>query len=178
MTKLSTEQLRESKLSRQAYNKKPKNKVVLLLDGIQSSHNIGAFIRLADAFIIEKVVICKAPNLNPKKLNKTSIGTEKWVNLQYETDAIESVKKLKSQGYQIASIELCKSSTNYLSVNYQNKPTVLVLGSEKLGVCDEVIELSDLLVHVEMFGMGNSMNVASAGAIVLADLVSKATSLK
>ena len=178
MRKLTTEELRQSKMTRMAYASQPKNKVILLIDGIQSSHIIGAFVRLADAFLIEKVIICNAPNLNPKKLTKTSIGTQKWVEIQQEVNAVDVTKKLKSKGYFIASIELCKTSINYLTANYSQQPTVLVLGSEKYGVSEELIQLSDMLIHIQMFGMGNSMNVSSAGAIVLADLISKATWLK
>ena len=129
MIKLTTEEIRQTKMTREAYANQPKNKVILLLDGIQSSHNIGAFVRLADAFLIEKVIICDAPNLNPKKLTKTSIGTEKWVKIQQELSAVDVTKELKSKGYFIASIELCKTSINYLTANYSQQPIVLILGS-------------------------------------------------
>ena len=117
MIKLTTDELRQAKVTREAYASQPKNRVILLLDGIQSSHNIGAFVRLADAFLIEKVIICDAPNLNPKKLTKTSIGTEKWVDIQQAPNAVDITKKLKAEGYFIASIELCKTSLNYLTTN-------------------------------------------------------------
>lgn len=172
MSKLSTEALREQKPSRETFVKQEKNKVVLILDGIQSSHNIGAMVRLSDAFCLEKLVICGDLKINPKKLKKTSIGTQKWVTIEEESSSLEVVNNLKKQGYAIASIELCKSSINYLEAEYQ-LPIAFVLGSEKFGVSDEIIALSDLLIHIPMFGMGNSMNVSSAGAIVIADCIAK-----
>ena len=172
MSKLSTEALRQQKPSRESFIEQEKNKIVLILDGIQSSHNIGAMVRLSDAFLLEKLVICGDLKINPKKLRKTSIGTQKWVNIEEKESAIEVVKTLKAQGYQIAAIELCQKSVNYLTADYQ-LPIAFVLGSEKKGVSDEIIALADLLIHIPMFGMGNSMNVSSAGAIVIADCVSK-----
>lgn len=172
MSKLSTEALREQKPSREEFIQRDKNKVVLVLDGIQSSHNIGAMVRLSDAFCLEKLVICGDLEINPKKLRKTSIGTQKWVKIEEEKSSIDVITDLKAQGYQIAAIELCKDSVNYLEAEYQ-LPIAFVLGSEKKGVSDEVIALADLLIHIPMYGMGNSMNVSSAGAIVVADCISK-----
>ena len=172
MSKLSTEELREQKPSRENFVQREKNKVVLVLDGIQSSHNIGAMVRLCDAFFLEKLVICGELQINAKKLRKTSIGTQKWVAIEEEKSSVEVIEKLKQQDYQIASIELCQHSINYLDATYQ-LPIAFVLGSEKKGVSDEVITLSDMLIHIPMFGMGNSMNVSSAGAIVVADCIAK-----
>jgi len=172
VSKLSTEQLRQLKPSREEFVEREKNKVVLILDGIQSSHNIGAMIRLSDAFCLEKLVICGEQKINPKKLRKTSIGTQKWVTIEEKLSSVDVITKLKQQGYQIASIELCQKSISYLDAGYQ-LPIAFVLGSEKLGVSDDVIALSDMLIHIPMFGMGNSMNVSSAGAIVIADCIAK-----
>jgi len=172
VSKLSTEQLRLQKPSRQAFIQQEKNKVVLVLDGIQSSHNIGAMVRLSDAFCLEKLVICGDLKINPKKLRKTSIGTQKWVIIEEKTSSVDVITELKAQGYQIAAIELCQKSINYLDADYQ-LPIAFVLGSEKLGVSDEIIALSDILIHIPMHGMGNSMNVSSAGAIVIADCIAK-----
>jgi len=86
--------------------------------------------------------------------------------------SVEVVTQLKKQGYQIAAIELCQTSISYLTADY-TLPIAFVLGSEKKGVSDDVIALADLLIDIPMFGMGNSMNVSSAGAIVVADCIAK-----
>ena len=172
MSKLSTEALRQQKLPRNEFITRQKNKVVLILDGIESSHNIGAMIRLCDAFFLEKLVICGELTINAKKLRKTSIGTQKWVTIEEKPSSAEVVTQLKKQGYQIAAIELCQTSISYLTADY-TLPIAFVLGSEKKGVSDDVIALADLLIDIPMFGMGNSMNVSSAGAIVVADCIAK-----
>tara|TARA_B110000238_G_scaffold191519_1_gene225837 strand:+ start:573 stop:1109 length:537 start_codon:yes stop_codon:yes gene_type:complete len=172
LSKLSTEALRQQKPPRNEFITRQKNKVVLILDGIESSHNIGAMIRLCDAFFLEKLVICGELTINAKKLRKTSIGTQKWVTIEEKPSSAEVVTQLKKQGYQIAAIELCQTSISYLTADY-TLPIAFVLGSEKKGVSDDVIALADLLIDIPMFGMGNSMNVSSAGAIVVADCIAK-----
>jgi len=172
LSKLSTEALRQQKPPRNEFITRQKNKVVLILDGIESSHNIGAMIRLCDAFFLEKLVICGELTINAKKLRKTSIGTQKWVTIEEKLSSVEVVTQLKKQGYQIAAIELCQTSISYLTADY-TLPIAFVLGSEKKGVSDDVIALADLLIDIPMFGMGNSMNVSSAGAIVVADCIAK-----
>jgi len=172
LSKLSTEALRQQKPPRNEFITRQKNKVVLILDGIESSHNIGAMIRLCDAFFLEKLVICGELTINAKKLRKTSIGTQKWVTIEEKLSSVEVVTQLKKQGYQIAAIELCQTSISYLTADY-TLPIAFVLGSEKKGVSDDVIALADLLIDIPMFGMGNSMNVSSAGAIVVADCIVK-----
>ena len=70
------------------------------------------------------------------------------------------------------SVELCQQSIDYKEVSYPS-PCVLVLDNERKGVSEAVLELSDHHVHIPMFGMGNSLNVSTAGAIVLAECASQ-----
>ncbi|NRA73112.1 MAG: RNA methyltransferase, partial [Gammaproteobacteria bacterium] len=52
-------------------------------------------------------------------------------------------------------------------------PCVLVLGNERKGVSEAALQLSHQQIHIPMFGMGNSLNVSTAGAIVLAECASQ-----
>jgi tRNA (guanosine-2'-O-)-methyltransferase len=72
------------------------------------------------------------------------------------------------RGYTIFSVELCHESVNYSDVTYPSR-CVLVLGNERKGVSEASLKLSYQHIHIPMFGMGNSLNVSTAGAIVLAE---------
>ena len=72
-----------------------------------------------------------------------------------------------TDNYAIYSVELCHESVDYATIAYPEK-TVLVLGNERKGVSEAALALSDQHIHIPMFGMGNSLNVSTAGAIVLA----------
>lgn len=165
---LTKEDLRKNKPTRDEYPSKPKIPLVVVLDNVTNSHNIGSFIRLADAFSIEKVIVCGELTISEKKLNKASRNEAKWVCVEYSDSTILSLQKLLEQGYTIFSVELCHESVNYSDVTYPSR-CVLVLGNERKGVSEASLKLSYQHIHIPMFGMGNSLNVSTAGAIVLAE---------
>ncbi|WP_022942487.1 TrmH family RNA methyltransferase [Psychromonas hadalis] len=165
---LSKEQLRENKPLRDEYLNQPKIPLVVVLDNVTNSYNIGAFIRLADAFAIEKIIICGALTISEKKLRKASRNEAKWVCIEYSDSTILSLQILLDQGYAVFGVELCHQSVDYKEVNYPS-PCVLVLGNERKGVSEAALKLTQQQIHISMFGMGNSLNVSTAGAIVLAE---------
>jgi len=165
---MSKEDLRENKPARDEYLAKPKTPLIVLLDHVTNSYNIGSFIRLADAFAIEKVIVCGELTISDKKLKKASRNEAKWVEIEYSDSTTSSLESLKAKGYTIYSVELCHGSVDYSEVSYPS-PSVLVLGNERKGVSEAALKLSHQHIHIPMFGMGNSLNVSTAGAIVLAE---------
>ncbi len=165
---LSKEDLRKNKPTRDEYLKQPKLPLIVVLDNVTNSYNIGSFIRLADAFAIEKVIVCGELTISDKKLKKASRNEAKWVNIEYSDSTATSLQALKNKGYTIFSIELCNESVDYKEVSY-TLSSVLVLGNERKGVSEAALKLSQHQIHIPMFGMGNSLNVSTAGAIVLAE---------
>jgi tRNA (guanosine-2'-O-)-methyltransferase len=166
------EDLRKNKPTREEYPTKPKTPLVVVLDNVTNSHNIGSFIRLADAFAIEKVIVCGELTISDKKLNKASRNEAKWVCVQYSDNTASSLQTLLNEGYTVFSVELCHESVDYSGVTYPSK-CVLVLGNERKGVSEAALKLSHQHIHIPMFGMGNSLNVSTAGAIVLAECVNQ-----
>jgi tRNA G18 (ribose-2'-O)-methylase SpoU len=165
---LTKEELRKNKPTRDEYPSKLKIPLVVILDNVTNSHNIGAFIRLADAFAIEKVIVCGDLTISDKKLNKAARNEAKWVCVEYSDSTISSLQTLLDEGYTVYSVELCHESIDYSDVTYSS-PCVLVLGNERKGVSEAALTLSHQHIHIPMFGMGNSLNVSTAGAIVLAE---------
>jgi tRNA G18 (ribose-2'-O)-methylase SpoU len=164
---LSKDELRETKPLRDEYLNKPKIPLVLVLDHVTNSYNLGAFIRLADAFAIEKIIACGELTISDKKLKKASRNEAKWVKVEYSDSTTDSLQQLLDQKYTIYSVELCHGSVDYSDVNYET-PCVLVFGNERKGVSEAALKLSHQHIHIPMSGMGNSLNVSTAGAIVLA----------
>lgn len=165
---LTKEDLRKNKPLRDEYPSKPKIPLVVVLDNVTNSHNIGAFIRLADAFAIEKVIVCGELTISDKKLNKASRNEAKWVCVEYSDSTTSSLQTLLNEGYAVYSVELCHESVDYSDVAYPER-CVLVFGNERKGVSEPTLKLSHQHIHIPMFGMGNSLNVSTAGAIVLAE---------
>lgn len=169
---LNKEDLRKTKPTREEYLTKPKLPLVLVLDHVTNSYNIGSFIRLADAFAIEKIIVCGELTISDKKLKKASRNEAKWVSIEYSDSTTETLQSLIEQDYTVFSVELCHESVDYKSVTYPAS-SVLVLGNERKGVSEAALELSHHQIHIPMFGMGNSLNVSTAGAIVLAECTSQ-----
>lgn len=138
---------------------------------INSPHNVGSLFRLCDALAIERLFLCGDTPIPPNaKINKTSRSTEKHVNHQQHENATQLVNTLKKADAFIVSLEITSSSlaitSNELSkaLNHK-KPVYLILGSEKTGVSETLLSLSDITIHIPMYGNNSSMNVISAASI-------------
>jgi len=169
---LSKDDLRKNKPTRSEYINQPKLPIVLVLDNVTNSYNIGSFIRLADAFAIEKIIVCGELTISDKKLRKASRNEAKWVSIEYSNSTILSLQTLLDKNHTLFSVELCHQSVDYKDVIYPS-PSALILGNERKGVSEVALQLSHQQIHIPMFGMGNSLNVSTAGAIVLAECASQ-----
>ncbi len=173
---MNKDDLRKTKPSRDEYLQKPKLPLIVVLDNVTNSYNIGSFIRLADAFAIEKIIVCGELTISDKKLRKASRNEAKWVTVEYSDSTTNSLQTLLDDNYTVFSVELCHESVDYKEISYP-KASVLVLGNERKGVSEAVLKLSHHQIHIPMFGMGNSLNVSTAGAIVLAECASQVRKL-
>lgn len=168
---LTTKELRHQKVGRSDFKIKQRNKVTLFLDRLQNNHNLGAILRLADAALVEEVLIFgENTNLKGKKTLRAARGVIKWVPQRVVHDDVEEIMTLKARGYVVISVELCGDSVLYYESGLTDK-VCLIVGNETEGVSERLLFLSDLRVHIPMAGMANSLNVATATGIVLFDLI-------
>jgi len=169
---LSKEDIRKNKPTRDDYLNESKLPLVLVLDNVTNSYNIGSFIRLADAFAIEKIIVCGELTISEKKMRKASRNEAKWVCIEYSDSTTQTLQELIAKDYAVYGVELCHESVDYKEVTYPPR-SALVLGNERKGVSEAALQLSHQQIHISMFGMGNSLNVSTAGAIVLAECASQ-----
>lgn len=151
----------------QHHTKEKKYPVCFLADDMDVPMNIGSLFRIADALCIEKIFLSGTSLVPPNaKIRKTSRSTEKYVTYSYEKDPLDIIYKLKANGYLIISLEITTSSMDIaeLSLNGTEK-ICLILGSEKSGVSQELLNESHYTVHIPMMGINSSMNVATACSI-------------
>lgn len=153
-------------------NSQTKFPVILLTDNLMGDANIGAIFRLADAFNIEKIVFCGTP-FNPEnnRLKKTARSTLKNVAFEFQENPTEVIEKLKEMDYVAFSLEITSDSQSLGSINFEEESKiVLIIGNERHGIDDSLLEISDKKVHIEMFGKNSSMNVAQATGIALYEI--------
>lgn len=170
---LSKEELREHKPKRDEFHTLEKHPIVCILDNLSNAHNVGVIIRLCEAFRIEKLFLCgSTPTLKSKKARLSSRGTQKWIDIEHVSSTDELLSTLKDKNYLLIGVELAKNSENYISKEYKN-PTAFVFGNERHGINSKTLNLCDSSIYIEMFGMGNSLNVSTTAGIVLADAIGK-----
>jgi len=142
--------------------------IIILIDGLKDIGNIGMIFRLADAIRVEKVLFCNMDKkINEKLLYKKSRATSKYVKFEYCFNIAE-IKALKNK-YSLILLEKTNTSINYRSY-IPEKAVCLVIGSEKLGVSQELMDISDHALHIPVEGINTSVNVATASAVVLYEL--------
>ena len=141
--------------------------IILLLDGIEDPHNLGAILRSADVFGVSGVIISKH---NQVMLNstvaKTSAGAINYVPVVLVNNLNQTIEKLKKAGYWIVSTD-GSATTNYNDIKYDFK-SVVVIGSEGYGVSSLVLKNSDYIVKIPMYGHVNSLNASVAAGILMA----------
>lgn len=126
---------------------------------------------MADAFGIEKLIFCGIDNPLGRKMTKTSRATEKVVPYEVCENISEIVIDLKEKGYQIISLEITNSSQPLQSYLFSKEtPIALVVGDENFGISEEILTLSDTVIHIDMFGHNSSMNVVQATNISLYEI--------
>lgn len=151
---------------------KRKFPVTLVCDNVTNAPNIGSLFRIADAFGVKKLIFCGRDIPLGRRMTKTSRATEKAVDFKVNEDVIEVCKELQSNGYAIISVEITDASKPVHTFTFPKDQSIaIVVGDEILGVSEEVLRLSDNVIHINMFGQNSSMNVVQAANICLYEIV-------
>lgn len=141
--------------------------VVIIMNGIVDSENVGAIVRNCAAFGVESVIFdctTSAPYL--RRAIRVSMGSIFEMKVHRAVDIIETIYKLKKLGYQIISSELNERSVSLSSVVFP-KRFALIFGSEAGGIQDEILSYSDLIIKIPINENIRSINVAASSAVVL-----------
>ena len=165
---LTKQELRKNKINRHLFLNLKRFPIICVLNNPESLFNIGVIIRTCEAFRIEKLIISsqKEINLNSKKIKKTSKKAHKWFNVQIEKDIFKVIKNLKENNYSIVAVEITKNSFVYKEITF-NYPIAFIFGNEKKGLENEAINICDYSIHIDMYGMGNSLNLAVCSGIII-----------
>jgi len=146
---------------------------VVLLDNIRSMYNVGAFFRVADGVGLEKIHLGGITAHPPKKaISKTALGAEECVPWKHEWDVMKMAQELRQGGYELAAIETSREAVDLYE--WQPKfPVCVAFGNEVDGLNRDILEVADTHVRIPMLGQKSSLNVATAGGIVLYELLRK-----
>ncbi len=167
MKKLRTIEM--ERLSVDEFKQADKISLIVVLDDVRSMHNVGSVFRTGDAFRIEGIYLCGITSTPPMaEIHKTALGAEDSVNWKYFETAAEAVETLKSEGYEVYSVEQAHGSTKLQSFAPSiDKKYAVILGNEVKGVHQEVIDTSDGCLEIPQFGTKHSMNVSVTAGIII-----------
>ncbi|MEC5157566.1 RNA methyltransferase [Chryseobacterium sp. MP_3.2] len=168
----STKKLKLEELGRidvETFKETKKTPLVVVLDNVRSMHNVGAIFRTADAFLIEKIVLCGiTPQPPHREIQKAALGATESVDWVYEKNITEALQNLKTETFKIIGIE--QTSNSEIITNYTIDKTqkyALVLGNEVDGLSEEALPYYDTFLEIPQLGTKHSLNVSVCGGIVM-----------
>ncbi|HLK63543.1 MAG TPA: RNA methyltransferase [Bryobacteraceae bacterium] len=147
--------------------------VSVLLDNVRSLYNVGAFFRTADAAGIERLHLCGITGRPPKHaISKTALGAEIAVPWEHSWEPLPMVEAIRQRGYEIAAIETTVHAVDLFDW-MPRFPVCVIFGHEVDGIRPEISALCDTHVRIPMLGAKHSLNVATAGGVVIYELLRK-----
>lgn len=147
--------------------------LMVLLENIRSAYNVGSIFRTADSAGVARLYLTGYTAYPPHpKLEKTALGSLTSVPWEHHESAITVVQTLQKQGVRVLAAEVADVATSIYEIGF-TEDTCLVFGNEVDGVSQELLSRVDGVVRVPMFGMKESLNVATAAGVVIYEFVRK-----
>jgi tRNA G18 (ribose-2'-O)-methylase SpoU len=156
-----------------AYQKVTELPVCILLDNVRSLYNVGAFFRTADAVALEKLYLCGITGRPPKSgITKTALGADETVPWEFSWEPEPLLESIRLRGCEIAAIETSVHAVDLFDWA-PRFPVCVIFGHEVDGIRPEVSARCDTHVRIPMLGTKHSLNVATAGGVVMYELLRK-----
>lgn len=173
MRKLKLQEL--NRVDNETFKKQSKTPLVLVLDNIRSGLNVGSAFRTSDGFGLEKIYLCGITATPPhKEILKTAIGASESVAWEYTETTLETILKLKNEGFKIIAIEQVDQRTWLQDFNIDfGKKYALVFGNEVEGVSEEILPHLDACIEIPQMGTKHSLNISVCVGIVVWDFFKK-----
>lgn len=146
--------------------------LIVMLDGLEDPHNLGAVLRTCDAIGVDGVIIGKHRSVSLNgTVAKVSTGAIEHVKVAQVTNLRQTLDDLKKRGYWVVGTD-SREATDYRNFAC-DMPLVLVVGSEGKGISRIVLEACDFRVALPMVGHVTSLNASVATAILLYQIYNK-----
>lgn len=143
----------------------------VVTEDVYQLHNTSAVMRSCDIFGIQDLHVVE--ELVSKRIDKEiAMGSQKWVSLYRYDTIVDCISKLKNEGYQIIATTPHDNATLLHDFDVTKK-SAFFFGKENDGLSDSVMNHSDGLLKIPMYGFTESLNISVAAAIILQHVVSK-----
>ena len=147
--------------------------VQVLLENVRSLYNVGSFFRTADAVRAEEILLAGiTPTPDDPRIAKTALGAESSMRWSRCPDALAAVDSLLAGGREVVAIETSLQAVDLF--DWQPRfPVCIVFGHEVDGISKPVLDRCHAHVRIPTLGLKQSINVATAGGVVLYELLRK-----
>ena len=163
-------EVKEFRMARVEDMVKDRNGLIVMLDGIQDVHNLGAIIRTCECAGVDGVIY---KSHNSVKVNdtvaKVASGALEYMRVAEVNNLVNTIKDLKKKGYWIVG-SAGEAKQYYTDLKYDMN-TVLVIGSEGKGMSRLVREECDFIVKLPMHGKVTSLNASVAAGILIYNII-------
>ena len=144
---------------------------IVILDGVEDSHNLGAIIRSAVCAGVKGIILpSRRGVLVNSTVEKTSAGAVNHISIIKVNSIVNAVQRLKEKNYWVIAADH-HSKDNYYDIDYTDMNFALIMGAEHSGISKSLLKLSDFKVKIPMLTNFNSLNVSNATAIILFESV-------
>ena len=151
---------------------------VIILDGVEDSHNLSAIIRSAVCAGIDGIILpSRRGVLVNSTVEKTSAGAVNHISIIKVNSIIGAVQRLKEKNYWVIASDH-HANDNYYDIDYTDMNFALIMGAEHSGISKSLLKLADFKVKIPMLTNFNSLNVSNAAAIILFESVRQQLSTK
>ncbi len=146
------------------FDKIKKSDFLVALVGVTDMGNVGSIIRSAYALGVDGIIISQVKDINFEGAAKSSSGSIFDMPIAHVPNPLDMVHELKQAGFHIVAAGLDGDESRDIKAT---KKTVLLLGSEGEGIPKKVLQKADKIVTIKMHNNFNSLNVATAAAILI-----------
>lgn len=176
MRKLTFEEINKTRcVSLDELKNQKRNPIRMVCENVRSLYNVGSIFRTLDGIRAEKLYLCGYTGHPPRKeIDKVSLGAVESVPWEYEKDTIKIIQRLKNEGITVVALEHTNTSVDFQEFEY-SFPLAVVLGNEYEGITDEVVAQCDCAVEIPMYGVKQSLNVATACGVIGYELLRRLT---
>ena len=156
--------------NQEIYDAREKGELVAILTNKVRDFNLGSVIRSACQLGVNHVVITDSKKYD----RRGTVGASHYMDIDFELDTMDALKKYKDMGYRIVAAEYderydMKSLYDY---NWDYK-TAIIFGEEGVTLPEEVLDFVDDIVMVPMYGVLRSLNVASTATVMFSHYCSQ-----
>lgn len=147
------------------------NESLVILDGIEDSHNLGAIIRTCVCAGVSGIIIPSRRNVQVNAIvEKTSAGAINHIPIIKVNSLVNAVQKLKNSDWWVVATD-ASAKDNYYDVKYDDMNFALIMGAEHAGVSKSLLKLSDFIVKIPMSNNFNSLNVSNALSAIIFETI-------